>query len=70
MLLEALMQREGHVVRKEVLAEIGWGGDTHFNEGTLYVFMGSLRAMLHAPDRADLLHTIRGVGYMLKSVAA
>ncbi len=69
-LLEALMQREGQVVRKENLAQIGWGGDNHFNEGTLYVFMGSLRAKLHAPDRPDLLHTIRGVGYMLKSAAA
>ncbi len=66
-LLEALMQRAGHVVRKEILAEIGWGGDGHFKESTLYVFMRSLRNKLHTQDRPHLLHTIRGVGYMLKS---
>ena len=69
-LLEALMQRVGHVVRKESLAEIGWGGNDKVNESTLYVFMRSLRNKLHAPDRPELLHTVRGVGYMLKATAA
>ena len=67
-LLEALMQRAGQVVRKESLAEIGWGIDQPFNEGTLYVFMSSLRTKLHSADRPNLLHTVRGVGYMLKAV--
>lgn len=66
-LLETLMQRAGQVVRKEELAEIGWGIDQPFNEGTLYVFMSSLRTKLHSADRPNLLHTVRGVGYMLKA---
>ena len=69
-LLEALMQRAGHVVRKETLADIGWGKDEEFNESTLYVFMRSLRNKLHTPETPDLLHTVRGVGYMLKPVTS
>lgn len=65
-LIEALMQRVGNVVPKETLAAIGWGASETFREGTLYVFMRSLRAKLHAPDQPELLHTVRGVGYMLK----
>ena len=69
-LLEALMQRAGHVVRKELLANIGWGKDEEFNESTLYVFMRSLRNKLHTADHPDLLHNVRGVGYVLKPVVA
>lgn len=66
-LMEALMQRAGQIVRKEALAAIGWGASDTFREGTLYVFMRSLRGKLHTPGQPELLHTVRGVGYMLKS---
>ncbi len=65
-LLEALMQRAGKVVRKEDLAEIGWGTQAPFQESTLYVFIRALRLKLHSPERPDVLHTVRGVGYVLK----
>ena len=67
-LLEALMKRAGKVVRKEDLAEIGWGSDGPFQESTLYVFIRALRTKLHSADRPDVLHTVRGVGYVLKPV--
>ena len=70
MLLEALMKRAGHVVRKETLAEIGWGQDAKFHEGTLYVFIRSLRNKLQTADGAEVLHTVRGVGYKLQAHAA
>ena len=69
-LLEALMQRAGQVVRKEDLAEIGWGTEQPFNGSTLYVFIRSLRNKLHSEHRPDLLHTVRGVGYVLKAMAS
>ena len=67
-LLEALMQRVGQVVRKEDLATVGWGTDQPFSEDTLYVFIRALRTKLHSLDRPGVLHTVRGVGYMLKLV--
>ena len=65
-LIEALMRRAGQVVRKETLATVGWGASENFREETLYVFMRSLRGKLHTAGRPELLHTVRGVGYMLK----
>ncbi len=65
-LIEAMMQRAGQVVRRETLAAAGWGASDTFREGTLYVFMRTLRRKLHIPGRPQLLHTVRGVGYMLK----
>lgn len=69
-LLEVLMQRAGHVVPKDTLAEIGWRMDTEFNESTLYVFMRSLRTKIHSEQPTAFLHTVRGVGYMLKAVSS
>ena len=69
-LMELLMQRAGYVVRKEALAEAGWGNDSDLNEDKLYVFMRALRTKLQFQRQPVLLHTIRGVGYMLKVVKA
>ena len=68
-LLEALMQRAGKIVRKEDLAEIGWGTGAPFQESTLYVFIRALRSKLHSPGKPEVLHTVRGVGYLLKPAA-
>ena len=68
--MEVLMQHAGYVVRKEKLAEIGWGTDDEFREDTLYVFMRALRTKLKFDRPPALLHTIRGVGCMLKVITA
>ena len=67
-LMEILMRRAGNVVRKETLAEIGWGMDSDFSDNTLYVFMRSLRNKIQSENQPAFLHTVRGVGYMLKAV--
>lgn len=69
-LMETLMQRAGYVIRKEVLAEIGWGSLVDFSEDTLYVFMRALRIKIQFEQPGAVLHTMRGVGYMLKAVTA
>jgi len=69
-LMEVLMRRAGQVVPKETLSKIGWGLDAEANDGTLYVFMRSLRNKIQFDEQPALLHTVRGVGYMLKAVAA
>jgi DNA-binding response OmpR family regulator len=68
-LMEALMRRAGQVVPTETLARIGWGLDTEFSVSTLYVFMRSLRTKIQCDEQPVVLHTVRGVGYMLKAVA-
>jgi DNA-binding response OmpR family regulator len=65
-LLEVLIRRAGFLVPRNVLLEAGWGGDTDVSEGTLYVFIRSLRAKITQPGERQLLHTVRGVGYSLR----
>jgi DNA-binding response OmpR family regulator len=69
-LLETLMRRARSVVPKDVLIEEGWGMDADVSSANLYVFMRSLRSKLTQPGEPELLHTVRGVGYSLRSEAS
>jgi DNA-binding response OmpR family regulator len=66
-LLELLMRRAGAVVSRSALIEEGWGPDSEVSEANLYVFMRSLRSKITQPGECELVHTIRGVGYSLRS---
>ncbi len=66
-LLETLMRRPGAVVRRETLIEQGWGEESDANGASLYVFIRSLRSKITQPGETELLHTVRGVGYSLRS---
>ena len=68
-LLETLMRRARAVVPKDVLIEQGWGMNADVSSASLYVFMRSLRSKLAQTGESELLHTIRGVGYSLRSEA-
>jgi DNA-binding response OmpR family regulator len=64
-LLECLLRANGAVVsRRDIIAAV-WGYD--FDPGTnlVDVYIRRLRLKLDAPDRAPLLHTVRGLGYMM-----
>ena len=69
-LMEVLMQRAGFVVTKDVLTRIGWSSHADVSDDTLYVFMRALRNKIQFERQPVLLHTVRGVGYMLKAVSA
>jgi len=66
-LLERLMYRSGKVVSRRSLIESVWGFDREIEENTLDAFMHLLRNKVDAPGRPKLIHTIRGVGYMIRS---
>jgi len=64
-ILEVMIRRAGCVVPRDVLVEAGWGGGAEVSDNTLYVFIRSLRTKIgNAPQ---LLHTVRGVGYSLRT---
>ena len=69
-LMETLMRRAGRVVTKEELMRVGWNGGADVSDDTLYVFMRALRTKMQLARQPLLLHTVRGVGYMLRSVPA
>ncbi len=68
-LLEVFMRRAGCVVPRNVLVEAGWGGAAEVSDGTLYVFIRALRAKIAQAGERQLLHTVRGVGYTLRTDA-
>lgn len=66
-LLEQLMDRAGRVVSRQSLIESVWGFDREIEENTLDAFVRLLRNKVDGNGRKKLIHTVRGVGYMLRS---
>jgi DNA-binding response OmpR family regulator len=50
-----------------VLMEEGWGADSEPSGANLYVFIRGLRAKITQPGEPELLHTVHGIGYSLRS---
>jgi DNA-binding response OmpR family regulator len=65
-LLERLIYRAGKVVSRRSLIESVWGFDREIEENTLDAFMHLLRSKIDPPGRTKLIHTVRGVGYMVR----
>jgi DNA-binding response OmpR family regulator len=68
-LLERLMFRAGKVVSRRSLIESVWGFDREIEDNTLDAFMRLLRHKIDPPGRPKLIHTVRGVGYIIRSDA-
>jgi two-component system response regulator MprA len=66
-LLETLIRRAGMVVPRQVLIEEGWGIESDVTDANLYFFVRSLRSKITQPGEPELLHTVRGVGYSIRS---
>ena len=65
-LLELLASHAGQVLTKEIIFERIWGYDNEAGLEVIKVYINYLRAKLNAGGKPDLIHTIRGTGYMLK----
>ena len=66
-LLELLMRNAGLVLDRAHILEEVWGYDFGGNSGNLDVYVSYLRRKLEIGDEQRLLHTVRGVGYVLRS---
>jgi len=66
-LLERLMYRVGKVVPRRSLIEAVWGFDRDIEENTLDAFVRLLRTKIDTEDQPKLIHTVRGVGYMIRA---
>lgn len=66
-LLALLLRRRGQILSRTVLAEQVW--DMHFDSDTnvIDVAVRRLRAKLDDPFEVKLLHTVRGMGYVLET---
>lgn len=66
-LLEYLARHAGKVVTKEALFEHVWGYNFDVESDAIKVYVSYLRKKLNANGEPDLIHAIRGVGYVLKA---
>ncbi|MBI5364897.1 MAG: response regulator transcription factor [Planctomycetes bacterium] len=66
-LLEYLLRNQGHVVSREMLARDVWkeGDRVGSFDNVVDVHVGRLRKKLDEPFRLRLLHTVRGLGFLL-----
>jgi two-component system response regulator MprA len=65
-ILEVFMRHPRQVLTRPVLFEHVWGYDFGETSNSLHVYLGYLRRKLEAGDEPRLLHTVRGVGYVLR----
>ncbi len=65
-LLELLMENAGIVLSRSVIYERIWGYDFETTSNSLDVYIGYLRRKTEAGDRPRLIHTVRGVGYVIR----
>jgi DNA-binding response OmpR family regulator len=68
-LLERLMDRAGKVVSRGSLIEAVWGFEREIEENTLDAFVRLLRSKIDIEGQSKLIHTVRGVGYMIRAGA-
>lgn len=66
MLLTLMMQRSGDVLSRTIIAEQVW--DIHFDSNTNIIDVGikRLREKVDQDHTTKLIHTVRGVGYVLE----
>jgi two-component system response regulator MprA len=65
-ILEAFLRHPRQVLTRPVLFEQVWGYDFGETSNSLHVYLGYLRRKLEEGGEPRLLHTVRGVGYVLR----
>lgn len=68
-LLHLLLQNPRHVLARQTILEEVWGYDFPTSGNALEVYIGYLRRKTEAGGESRLIHTVRGVGYVLRETA-
>jgi two-component system response regulator MprA len=66
LLLEMFLRHPRQVLTRSAIFEDVWGYDFGATSNSLGVYMGYLRRKTEASGESRLLHTVRGVGYVLR----
>jgi len=65
-LLEYMMRRPGQVLTRAMMLEDIWNYRFSAETNLVDVHIGKLRRKIDLPENAPMIHTIKGVGFMLK----
>jgi two-component system response regulator PrrA len=68
-LLEALARNQGIVLSRATLLERVWGYDFEVTDNAVDTFAGYLRRKLEAGGAPRMIHTVRGVGFVLRAAS-
>jgi two-component system response regulator MprA len=68
-LLDLLISYPRKVLSREVIFNSVWGYDMSYASNSLEVYIGLLRKKTEPGDAPRLIHTVRGVGYVLRGEA-
>lgn len=66
-LLESLVRNAGLVLSRSVLLERVWGYDFEVTDNAVDTFIGYLRRKLESAGEPRLIHTVRGVGFVVRA---
>ena len=66
-LLELLLENAETVLTRSLIFESVWGFDLRATSNSLNVYVGYLRRKTEAGGEPRLIHTVHGIGYVLRS---
>ncbi|SFN02043.1 heavy metal response regulator transcription factor [Variovorax sp. OV329] len=69
-LLSLLLRRQGQILSRAVLADQVWGMNFDSETNVVEVAVRRLRSKIDDPFERKLLHTVRGMGYVMEDRAA
>jgi DNA-binding response OmpR family regulator len=65
-LLEFIQQNFRQMITRDLIIEKFWGNNNMGESNIIEVYIRALRIKLEASNSKRLLHTVRGVGYVLR----
>jgi DNA-binding response OmpR family regulator len=65
-LLSYFMRNQGRVLSRTLIAENVWGYDFDTETNVIDVYVNYLRGKIETDPQQRLIHTVRGVGYVMK----
>ena len=69
LLLELFLRNPGRVLSHSQIFQAVWGYDFGLRSNNLWVYVSYLRTKLEAAGEPRILHTVRGLGYVLRDAA-
>jgi len=66
LLLELFLRNPGRVLSRSQIFQAVWGYDFGLRSNNLWVYVSYLRSKLEAAGEPRILHTVRGLGYVLR----
>jgi len=66
LLLELFLRNPGRVLSHSQIFQAVWGYEFGLRSNNLWVYVGYLRTKLEAAGEPRILHTVRGLGYVLR----